>query len=355
MMIKSRFACIATGPDTYLDHLGVICYIMGIPLFVTEELTYQSALTFYPQVETYLVSLEELDASFLAQHFDAIFESGKFIAANLDKMIQLLYQKKMRFIYSPHGHSDKGHSAKKTINQDISLVYGQHMIDLLTQTGAIQKIRHVIRTGNYRLPFYRKHQAFYDELMKKKIGSSLNLSKKTILYAPSWQDGENPTSFFKSTSRLIDELSESYNLIIKLHPFLAEFHPSETTAIVERYQNRLGALFLTEFPCIYPLLNISDLYIGDYSSIGYDFLAFDKPLYFLLEEESPSFAIHSCGLSIPKAEKISHFLERTLEENKESKAKARKTVYEYAFGRERNFAELKLEIEEALFKEKELL
>ena len=352
IFMTQKFAAIITGPDTYLDHLGTLCYILKMPLFVTEKETYESALTFYPQIETIYLQLQDLSAPFLMEHFDAIFESGKFFSMNLSPMIKLLSSKKLRFIYCPHGHSDKGHSAKQFASQDISLVYGAHMQDLLKNTGALEKIETTVRTGNYRLTFYQKHKTFYDTLVANQILPLLNPSNQTILYAPSWQDGENPTSFFTCVEKLIADLKNNFNLIIKLHPFLAEFHPAETFSILEKYKKSSDILFLNQFPCIYPLLQICDLYIGDYSSIGYDFLAFNKPLYFLIEKKAPLFAIHPCGMVIPPEENTSCFIHKTLKKNQLEKEALRKKIYRYAFGEEIPFDSLKQEITKAILTEK---
>ncbi len=346
--MTSKLAAIVTGPDTYLDHLGVLSYVMDMPLFITEKQTYSAALTFYPQVRSIERQAQDLDADFLAAHFDALFESGKFFTMQLAPIIEMLHQKKMRFIYCPHGHSDKGHSAKQFATQDLSLVYGSHMSDLLNSTGAMDSIRSTVTTGNYRLAFYQKYQTFYDDLVKELIKPKLTPGKKTALYAPSWQDGENPTSFFASTGRLIQDLSSEFNLIIKLHPFLKQFHPAETYSVLEKYKDDSRVLFLDEFPCIYPLLQACDLYIGDYSSIGYDFLSFDRPLYFLIEEKAPTFALHSCGLVIPPKEHISTFIQNTWEENSLRKKESRHALYKYVFGEEKSFEILKKEILEAL-------
>ncbi len=348
--MPTKLAAIVTGPDTYLDHLCAIAYIMDMPLFITEEDTYAAALTFYPQISSIWKESDELDAHFLSSRFDVIFESGKFFALELSSHVKLLYNKELRFVYCPHGHSDKGHSAKKFAKQDVSLVYGQHMIDLLQNTGASKHIGHTVITGNYRLTFYQKYQSFYDAAAHDKVFRHLDPRKKNVLYAPSWQDGENPTSFFSATDALIQDLAPHVNLVIKLHPFLAKFHPAETHYVIEKYKNHPHVFFLEKFPCIYPLLQGCDLYIGDYSSIGYDFLAFNKPLYFLISENKHPFQLHKCGIALPSQGNIHTFLQETWERNQKEKEHLRKRVYEYAFGPEKDFLQIKEDILDVLKK-----
>lgn len=342
--MQKKYVAILTGPDTYLDHLAPICYLMNMPLIVTEEETYASALTFYPQIQTIKKDHLELSADFLTNNFDVIFESGKFWAMELKPLFSLLYKKKMRFVFCPHGNSDKGHSITTPVEQDLSLVYGDHMIDLLTKTRAIHHISSFARTGNHRLPFYLKYQSFYDSLVENQITSKIDKAKKVVLYAPTWQDGENPSSFFTSTQNLIEELKGDFNLIIKLHPFLEEFHPAHTYYITSLYENTPGVIFLRNFPAIYSLLQICDLYIGDYSSIGYDFLAFNKPLYFLQGNNSSYSMLHPCGMVIPFTKGINAFIQNTLEFNQKEKEKQRKSLYTYAFGKEKSFSDIQHEI-----------
>ncbi|MFI5334244.1 MAG: hypothetical protein ACHQT8_03650, partial [Chlamydiales bacterium] len=85
-----------------------------------------------------------------------------------------------------------------------------------------------------------------------------------------------------------------------------------------------------------------DAYLGDYSSIGYDFLAFDRPLYFFQTSHQNPTLIAQAGVELG---------EDVLEIFKESNEKygsARRRVYQRAFGSERSMSEIKLELEQLL-------
>lgn len=191
----SKSVAILTGPSTHLDHLGILSALLQIPLIVTDPHTLKLARRYYPQIDVHLMDLADLTLDFLAEHFDVIFESSKFWAAELGPALELFYRKKMRFVFCPHGNSDKGHSLTSHPNQDIYLVYGDHLSDHLLDTGALMCIQHLIRTGNYRHAFYLKHRAFYDAIIQEEIFQSIPSSKPTLLYAPTWQDRENASSF----------------------------------------------------------------------------------------------------------------------------------------------------------------
>ncbi len=332
-----RNVAILTGPETHLDHLGILSALLKIPLVLTDEKNFHLAKKFYPDLNPELKNLDELTIEHLAHNYDVIFETGKFFAAELKPLMELLLRKKMRFVFCPHGNSDKGHSLQHHAQQDVSLVYGDHLHDLLRQNGAAEKIRHIVRTGNYRYPYYLSHRAFFDALANEMVFSKFQGEKPVILYAPTWSDKENPTSFFSATDRLIEELSPSYHLLIKLHPFLMEGHPAHVFNMMARYENHPSAQFLTDFPPIYPLLSRCALYLGDYSSIGYDFLAFDKPLYFLNPGKSPVRSpLHTCGLEIPLEGgiELNKFLTSTWKDSIQEFSEQRKKIYYYAFGEE---------------------
>ncbi|MGH7889215.1 MAG: hypothetical protein ACRENF_01540, partial [Thermodesulfobacteriota bacterium] len=232
----SRWIAIHTGPAHYLDHLGVLCIELDLPLLMTDEAAYQAAQKFYPKLDARWIDLHDLSLEYLATHFDVIFESGHLWALELLPLFELMFNKKMRIVYCPHGNSDKGHSQKIPIPKDISLIYGSHMRDHLKKTGAMEK---VIATGNYRHGYYRKHQSFYDGLLKPHL-ENLDPAKKNVFYAPSWPDGENRSSFLACCGRIIEEVGEYYNVLLRWHPFLDEMYPVETQQIYGRYGKRKG-------------------------------------------------------------------------------------------------------------------
>jgi len=342
-----RPVSILTGPETYLDHLGVLSALLEIPLIVTEEKTFQLAKEYYPDIPVSLQPLEALTLEYLATHFDVIFETGKFWAIELKPFFELLFRKTMRFVYCPHGNSDKGHSVRNHPLQDISLIYGDHLRDLATQTGAEENIHRFARTGNYRYAYYNERRSFYDKLAEEKIFSRFKREKPIILYAPTWQDKENPTSFFLAIDRFIEELSSSFNLLIKLHPFLVEDFLPHVLSVLGKYETHPSAQFLTDFPPIYPLLSRTAVYVGDYSSIGYDFLSFDRPLYFLQPKKGKFVSpLRGCGLELPEKENWAEFIQETLKEQESNEA--RKKVYAYAFGEELPSEEIRANILRAL-------
>lgn len=341
--MTNKWVAIHTGLPHYLDHLGVLSIWLHLPLIVTEKETLQVAQKYYPELNVSYLQLEELSLSYLASNFEVIFESGHYWAIYLQPMLKWLFNKDMRIVYCPHGNSEKC-NLPVPIKKDISLIYGELMKDHLIKTKEWERLNGHVVTGNYRLAYYLEHRNFYADLLFQSIGNQLNLKRKTILYAPSWDDGEKESSFYLC-ERIIEELGSLYNLIIRWHPFLDEPYLIDIEKLLNQYKDTEGIVFLNEFPCIYPILDFVDGYLGDFSSIGYDFLAFEKPLYFLADPGT-SLAEHGKFLDLKKNLLKQMVLTKTKEKNR------RIEMYNYSFSGTIKKEEIITNLKKALSKER---
>ncbi len=348
-----RAAVIHTSPDTHLDHLVPLAAEMQLPLILSDSHSLNLVHRYYPAMEATLLDPYDLSLSFIADSFDLIFQTGRFWAVQIVPQIELLTGKRLLVVFCPHGNSDKKYSVDPNnylVWQQIALLYGDHMRDLLKATGGYAKIAHPIFTGNFRYQFYRKHQLFYDQLFAKMLPSSFDPSLPILLYAPTWDDDENPSSFFDHTLPLIKEVTAEWNVIVKPHPFLKERHPAMAFYIQAECEQTERVFFLDDFPPIYPVLAKSDAYLGDYSSVGYDFLAFDRTMIFLnpgnLDPATCRGAhLHRCGVTASKLKQGEWlaFLRRAHQESSRF-ASIRQATYRYAFGEERCPLALKKQI-----------
>ena len=180
--------------------------------------------------------------------------------------------------------------------------------------------------------------------------SKFDKKQPTILYAPTWQDMESSSSLFDVGLPIIDQLPDHYNLIVKLHPWLQHHQAGHVHLIQEKYQEKHNITVLSLFPLVLPLLKRTDIYLGDFSSIGYDFLYFNRPMFFFdpsQRERSREEAteLHACGTVIPENayQNIYSFLEKDLELQDQYK-ETRKKLYHYTFGEDRDLDELREEI-----------
>lgn len=282
---------ISTGPSTHLDHFAPLCYALEIPLIVTDEEHLSVGKKFYPMIEWQFIPLEDLTLEFIAKNFDSILTSGKFWALELKEPLKLIFKKDIRFIFIPHGHSDK-EDFLKPISQDIQLSYK--------------------KMGNIRHLFYKEFQAHFDTLAADFFRSE----KKNVLYAPTWETKATTTSFFDKTSEIVEALSGKYNLLIKLHPLLEENDPVAFHRILGKYDTQ--SQFILDFPPIYPLLEKTDIYLGDFSSVGYDFLHYDRPMFFLGSKGN----LTKCGQPY----------NGDLSDKQAELSEIRKKTYKYVFG-----------------------
>lgn len=335
----------------HLDHIAPLCKILDAPLIVTEDLLSESALKYYPNLDIHhYPPLEAPEA--LVQNFDLIVSCyPRQLFDEFCFLPQALLNKKVATVWVPHGNSDKGrnHPFMEALqNETLALVYGKQMATFLKEKDVFAK---TVSIGNFRYHFYREHQAFYLPLIEKEIFSKLKRGKKTILYAPTWQDSENSSSFASACPLLLKNLPPDYNLIVKPHPHLFQQQKGLLEELIMRFGDRPNILFLNHFPPIYPLLDHIDIYIGDMSSIGYDFIRFNRPLFFLNEnrrdaENDLGFFLAKCGHIVEKEEYETIFLKIEKHEKlSKEMVKIQKQMVKYTFSTLKNLSTLKETLE----------
>lgn len=299
----------------YLDHLAPFCALMGWPLVLTEPTIAETAKKYYPNLS--IIEADHWQLNNILSDFRHI------VSCYPESLIQAAIGPfDGECLWLPHGNSDKGHisPAFQALGTDsITLVYGQKMIDFMH---AKKVHSQTIRIGGFRHLYYQKMQAFYDAM------PIVSFAKKqqTLLYAPTWEDFENNCSFWQAFPKLAQELPKDVNLIVKLHPNTTTVHAPQIERLMGQHEN--GHLqFLLDFPPIFPLLSRSDVYLGDRSSIGYDFLFFDRPMLFFDPHE------HTEGRDLTRCGKVvspDHVYEH-LFDNQTSFSSIRQSMRSYTF------------------------
>lgn len=351
--------CLCTGSYPHqLDHLAVLADIFQIPFLVTDPSLYDLSRTFYPFTNTLYLSEAACSLEFLSKNYDLLLISCKNWTFELSILMRELFDKRMRFCFCPHGNSDKGHlniQGDLLMHQDLSLVYGDHMKDMLQSRGVLQTLQGTVTTGNYRYNYYLKHRAFYDELAKNDVFCRFKKEQTTLLYAPTWKDVENSSSFFTACPLLLEQLPEDYNLLIKLHPNLENDDPARVYQLMGQYEERGNVVFLTHYPLVYPLLEKVDLYIGDFSSVGYDFLVYDKPmLFFNPSHRNPltdkGLYLFRCGEEIPKTSysNLYSMIDEALKNKQKHLSKTRQTILNYTFEKDISFETIRNTLSELI-------
>jgi hypothetical protein len=169
-----------------------------------------------------------------------------------------------------HGMSDKPFTYERDFSDYLlCLCVGQRQADRLLQTPYNQ-------TMKWKLVGYPK----FDN--PPTSAPLFENDKKTIIYCPTWRK-ENISSIeiFLDHPEVIERLTQDYNLIVKPHPNI--FNPDRQfydANIVERL-HQLPNIRLIQSGNVMPWYAQADLFIGDISAAGYEWLYFNKPMVFL--------------------------------------------------------------------------
>lgn len=289
----------------YLDHLAPLCSLLQVPLIVCEPQIQEQAKLYYP------------DLQLISQNVWELTLPQKVLSCTPKALLQAAFPKSsFDLIWLPHGSSDKGKNAfffEALKEEKLLLIYGEKMKETLVEKGVLLP---TFSIGNFRLDYFLQKKSFYDRMVAMPQGVN-------FFYAPTWEDQESSSSFWNSFPLLAKATVETANLIVKLHPNTIQKHGPEIEILIGKC-GRKNIFFLFENLPIYPLLSQISAYIGDMSSIGYDCLAFDFPMYFL--EKKWDTPLHSCGFCIdPKTFDFSL--------KKESRTAQKKSLYEKTFAK----------------------
>lgn len=335
----------------YTDHLAVVCIIMDIPLMFLEKSDYEMGVKYYPGLKAILEEYSHVNPQYLIEHYDVFFMSDLWDRRTFHEKYgpyEKKYKKILRNVHCPHGFSDKGFYLQKCAMEDITLLYGENMIDQLKHHDVFQNLNQYVISGNYRYTYFKQHRNFYETLIQKEILNRFDKKRPTILYAPTWLDLEESTTFFDAYQYLLGNLPDDYNMIVKLHPRLELDDTVQYYRIIGQYEKKKNVHFLKDYPLVYPILAHSDIYIGDMSSVGYDFLLFDRPMFFLNKQKKNADKdrgafLFRCGVEIQPNDytNLYRIIEENLSKDKDNFSRIRKEVYDYTFGEEKKFEDIK--------------
>ncbi|HKY03014.1 MAG TPA: CDP-glycerol glycerophosphotransferase family protein [Burkholderiales bacterium] len=169
-----------------------------------------------------------------------------------------------------HGMSDKTFTYERDWSgYALCLIAGQRQIDRLMRYPHNRGMRHVL-VGYPKFDRIPTLPRLFDN------------DKKTLIYAPTWRKGGlSSLERFLDEPEIVEGISASYNLIVKPHPnifnFAREFYDAR---LVDRLQG-LRDIKLIRSGNVMPWFAQADLYIGDISASGYEWLYFGRPAVFL--------------------------------------------------------------------------
>ena len=122
---------------------------------------------------------------------------------------------------------------------------------------------------------FKKTCDIREKIEKFMVGSLKD--KKIILYAPTFRDNEtDPPKLHMNVSKLAETLPCDYLIFLKLHPYVSRaFKVSDLPARV---------INISDYKDLNELMVVSDGLITDYSSIIFDYVVLDKPMYFFADD-----------------------------------------------------------------------
>lgn len=298
MSLKAAIVVFDEAPH-FIDHLAPLAIWLDLPLLLPSYKDYELVRHYYPEAEVQFVRGDELVLSALLEKYELLLYST-FNRKAFEEEFRRFKQprEKLKTVFVPHGNSDKEAHIPLFQEEEMALIYGLRMQDFF-------QAKRFITVGNWRKDYFQK----------KKYPSPLKFTKTkpTVLYAPT----------LGSFHQEILEVPEDYNLIIKLHPLFER----DNGLLVEELKRHPQICVLEEYPLVYPLLEEVDLYVGDISSVGYDFLAFNKPLVFI--EDTPLYS-HRFGRAVRRA-KVWQGIEEALLKDQKGYEKERREGYAYTF------------------------
>jgi len=322
----SKGVAVVPGPRTsFLDHLIPLCHLMNVPIHCSDPWVETCVSHFYPETEVVTGDLTPYQTFYVVEpcrlhgksvQFENFFQTGEFTT-----------------IAGFHGNPDKFRESfwiERYVDEDIVLIYGEQLIDYLKEKGVWERLKKTVRVGNLRHAFYKQHKDFFDKAAKPHLFP--DKKKKTILWAPTWSYTRtaDDSPFFDIYPDVLGSIPDEYQMLVKLHPYMFRLFPEKVTQLKQEYEQ---VHFIDEVPIVYPFLNQADIYLGDYSSVAYDFLAFNRPLFFLGEKQA------EWGNTIDDPKRLYQELDQP-----DKLSSARKAAYAYAFGEEVSPEEIKRQL-----------
>ena len=147
---------------------------------------------------------------------------------------------------------------------DVYFVTSQKEVKLAKEMGI---------TSTEAIGFPKLDPAFNDNYCERTLESfrnnaNIHQNKKTVIFTATWD--RSGMSAINQWIDILPELRDRYNILVTVHPWTSR-----------KYIDRLcdlEGIFFIENPEVLPYLMISDVMVGDTSSIIAEFCALDKPI-----------------------------------------------------------------------------
>lgn len=281
--MKPTFCYLPENAPHHLDHLIPLAIELDLPVMTRSEALYDLICEFYPKARQIWIPPHEMLP--LSKESVIISTLPRF-QLELELFLEMQLYGSFESVFCPHGLSDKellSSRFEELYKDQKVLLYGLKMGQEIPSSCCFFYV------GNYRKHHFASHRNQYKE---KLLPYLKPFSKATwkLLWAPTWMDKATGNSYLPQILRksLLGKIPEEIEIIFKPHPHLALQIPSLLKEIKEASHTTPNLHYIENVPYIYPLLEMVDSYLGDTSSIGYDFLTTGKPFFSLSKnKDSP--------------------------------------------------------------------
>lgn len=309
-MNRGEIAGLIYGHDLRsLDHIAPLSALLNIPLFLCDEAIESLAVKYYPDLRIQSSSPLQIAHNLLSHHSILISTLPKKLLDPLLSFDEYYLRNKCLSLYLPHGNSESGDFSSLK-EENLLLVYGKQMVDAYRKVG-ISRSR-MILMGDFRYHYFDKHRSFYEKLLPFRFPKS----QQTLFYASSSEE----SSLEITLKDLLAALPSHFNLMVKSHPNLQG--NTLYKSLIQKYHSYSNIQFLDSIPTIHPILQRADALITDHSSIAYDFLPYNRPIYFLTKERM---LIHTAG-TLTSSDRVYDDIQK-----EDLFEQARKDIYNYCF------------------------
>ena len=187
---------------------------------------------------------------------------------------------KSKSIFIGHGTGDKkyGGKAHTLESYDYLFLSGPKHLEKLLDSGLRIPPHKLIKIGNIRFDQYINGLYSREKLMERMGIPHSSMSRKNVLYAPTWQWGNGTLN--KYVRSFMKEITREHNLIVRPHHFDAHLIPAlKTWALLNGVKNVYfsNPNNIRTNDTMQDFL-VSDILISDTSSVLYEYLITGKPI-----------------------------------------------------------------------------
>ncbi len=307
-MTGKRTVAIAFYPH-HVEHLAPLCAMLDAPLLACDRRDMAVAVACYPGLDVHWMRgitqrspVRGIGTRLRELAPDVVYYSHLAARPLLRGLFDDGRGAPPRVVHCPHGFSEKRQDwAREVAFQDVALLQGRHALDQLVEFGVAPQLSYSVLGGDLRHLHYAAHRPFFDAVAAR-FGVAREPGLHTVLYAPTWSDRIGSSSLLAALEPLVAQLPAGHRLVVKPHP-LSDRDAEARARIDALCAGHPRVVVLRNCPLTMPFLAQADSYVGDMSSLAYDYLAWQRPMVFLNQTaggaaDAAGSRLFACGTTV---------------------------------------------------------